>query len=385
MRTIAVLTVSRSDYWILRPILQRVAADPDLELRLLVGGVHAEDRFGRSIDRILEDGFPIAGRVDSSTAGDDPASIAAAAAETLHRTAPFLSKDVDILLLLGDRYEMLAAATAAALASVPIAHVHGGERSEGAVDDAFRHALTKMSHLHFVAHEEAARRVLQLGEEPWRVFVSGAPALDALVDFSPIDRTELLARVGLEAPGPFLLATFHPATLEAGAAAEQARELLEAIDEVGLCAVITAPGRDAESLAVRSSIEAFAAARPGRIGFAADLGWPAYPSMMAHAAAMVGNSSSGILEAASFGLPVVDVGDRQRGRLAPPNVIHAACRRSEVSAAIRRALDPAFRDGLKGLVNPYGDGRAAERIVQGLKSAPSADTLLRKRFRDLEG
>jgi UDP-hydrolysing UDP-N-acetyl-D-glucosamine 2-epimerase len=382
MRTIGVVTVARSDYGIYRPVLRALAQREDISLQLYVGGMHLLERFGSTIEEIERDGFPIAERVDFLLPEDSPQAVAQSIgrgvigfAEAFTRSPP------DLLVVLGDRFEMFAAGVAALPLGFPLAHIHGGESTEGLIDEAIRHSLTKLSHLHFASTEAHARRVVQLGEEPWRVVVSGAPALDSLADFVPISDEQLEER-GVRLRGPTLLVTYHPVTLEHTRTAADLQAVLEGIEESGLDAVLTFPNADTSHGEVVESIERFAA-RNDRYTLVRNLGPDAYFTLMSQAAAMVGNSSSGIIEAASFHLPVVDVGIRQQGRMRGPNVLHAEADRSSVADAIARATNAGFRPSLAGLVNPYGDGHAAARIVETVANIPLDERLLIKRFHDL--
>jgi UDP-hydrolysing UDP-N-acetyl-D-glucosamine 2-epimerase len=385
VRTIGVVTVGRSDYGIYRPVLRALRDRSDLEVALFVGEAHLLERFGRTVDEIELDAHPIAGLVRyGADRGDDNVrntarmlgSAVTAFGETLADQRP------DVLLVLGDRVEMLAAGVAALPLTIPVAHLHGGESSAGVIDDAARHALTKLSHLHFAATEQAARRIVQLGEEPWRVVVSGAPALDAITEFLPLTDGQLAER-GVPVRGDFLLVTYHPVTLRQ----EQTREgllcVLAAVEQSGLDAAFTYPNMDAGHRDVIDAVERFAASSE-RYTVVRNLGAQAYYTLMSRAAAMVGNSSSGIIEAASFRLPVVDVGDRQRGRLRAANVIHAASDTGGIGEAIAHAVSPDFRAALSDLVNPYGDGHASARIAERLATVPLDERLLVKRFHDLE-
>jgi UDP-hydrolysing UDP-N-acetyl-D-glucosamine 2-epimerase len=382
VRTIGAVTVARSDYGICLPVLRAIRAEPDLRLQLFVSGTHLSKEFGLTVRDIEADGFPIAKRVPIPRRSDAPEGIAESMGEgTAAFARAFARQRPDILLVLGDRYEMHAAALAALPFALPVAHIHGGERTEGALDDALRHCITKLSHLHFVAAEAYANRVRQLGEEPWRVTVSGAPALDNLRSLALLAPQELAARFGLRLDGPFLLVTFHPVTLEFERTDEYAAELMAALETAGLPAVFTMPNADTRGRQVRKRIEEFVRAHPASQAVE-NLGTQGYFSLMARAAAMVGNSSSGIVEAPSFKLPVVNVGSRQGGRLRAANVLDAGSGRAEIAAGIRRALSPDFRAGLASLVNPFGDGRAAERIVAVLKGGELNAALVRKGFHD---
>ena len=383
MRTITAVTVARSDLGIYLPVWKRIVAEPGLRLEVIAAGAHLVDEFGRTERDIAAAGFEIVDRVETLLAADSPAAVSRSIGlGVLGFAQAFARRRPDILLALGDRHEMLAAVAAALPQTIPVAHLHGGETSEGAIDESIRHAITKLSHLHFVAAEDYRRRVVQLGEEPWRVTVSGAPGLDHLRALPPLSQEELERRIGMPLSPPPLLVTFHPATLEHERTADQTAELLAALAASDLPVVFTYPGADAGARIIIAAVEEFAKDRP-RARCVNSLGSQAYFSLLRLAAAMVGNSSSGIIEAASFELPVVNVGNRQRGRLRAANVVDAPCRREEIYRAIRTATGAPFRESLRGLQNPYGDGRAAERIVAVLRDAPLDERLIVKRFHDL--
>jgi UDP-hydrolysing UDP-N-acetyl-D-glucosamine 2-epimerase len=384
MTRVGVVTVARSDYGIYRPVLQELTRHEDIEPLLFVGGAHLLERFGRTVQEIERDGYPIAARVDVLVSDDSPYAVA----ESIGRgvtafAAAFSTTRPDMIILLGDRYEMLAAGIAALPLAIPIAHIHGGESTAGAIDDAIRHTLTKLSHLHFASTPAYARRIVQMGEEPWRVTVSGAPALDALTGFAPLNEGEL-DRLGVHLRGPTLLVTYHPVTLLPNNTSDEVDACLGAVSDSGLDAVLTYPNADARHSEIVAAIEAFAASSD-RYTLVKSLGSRAYFTVMARAAAMVGNSSSGIIEAASFRLPVVDIGIRQQGRVRGENVLHAEPNRAAIGEAINVAVSAGFRASLDGLTNPYGDGQAARRIVDILASTPLDVRLLVKRFHDLEG
>jgi UDP-hydrolysing UDP-N-acetyl-D-glucosamine 2-epimerase len=386
VRTIAVVTVGRSDYGIYQPVLRRIEREPGLALQLLVGGMHLSPRHGMTVEAIEHDGFDVAARIDAGIESDEPLEVARAMgrgtagfAEVLHRLQP------DLLLVLGDRFEMHAAAIASTPLRIPMAHVHGGELSQGAVDDQLRHSITKLSHLHFVATERYRQRVQQLGEEPWRVTVSGAPALDHLGATEVLTRRDLEHRLGMSLRRAPLLCTFHPETvLGTAAVVEQVMQLLTALDEIRRPVVFTGANADPGGSAIIEALEYASEGRDDRVYFTS-LGTQAYFSLMGHAAAMVGNSSSGIIEAASFGLPVVNVGARQEGRERGANVLDVAPDRAAIVGGLELVLDPEFRRTFKGMDNPYGDGDAARRIIDVLRDIPLDDRLLHKRFVDMEG
>ena len=383
MRTIGVVTVARSDYGIYRPILRRIHADPELCLQLYVGGTHLSPEFGRTVTEIERDGFPIVERIEMLLSSDSPEGIAKSIglgtvgfAQVFARTRP------DLMLVLGDRFEMLAAAVAALPFAIPMAHIHGGEATEGAIDDAIRACLTKLSHLHFVSTDAYRKRVIQLGEAPWRVHVTGAPALDNLTEIASLCPAELASRLGFPMTPPPLLVTFHPVTLEYEDAAGHIGELLAALDRLGHPVVFTYPNADTHGRVIIDAINSYVRSHTNAHVFP-NLGIETYFSLMTHAAAMVGNSSSGIIEAASFRLPVVNIGNRQRGRIRGRNVIDAPCFTSDIEQAVRRAMDPAFRLSLDRLSNPYGDGQAAPRIIDALKACVLGPDLIVKKFHEV--
>ena len=368
MREIAVLTTSRADFGIYEPVLREMAKSRLLKVRLIVSGSHLERRFGRTIDEIRNAGFPIFRRV-RGLRGD--------MAESMSQTVAgmgrlFRSWRPDLLVALGDRFEMFAGALAAVPYNIPIAHLHGGDVTVGAIDDSFRHALSKFAHLHFVTTRDSAARLRRMGEEPWRITVSGAPALDRLKTFKPVE---------MEIPKRFLLVTFHPVTREPGDETAQVEAVVKALDQCGIPCLITAPNADPGNAEIRARLERYCATHPGS-RFVENLGAQRYFTVMSRASAMVGNSSSGMFESPSFRLPVVNIGSRQEGRLRARNVVDCPCTTTAIVAAVRRALSPRFRRSLRGLRNPYGDGQAAGLIVRVLERIPLDRRLLLKSFHD---
>lgn len=383
MRKIAVVTVGRSDYGLLRPVLREITATEGLALRLIVAGAHLERSQGLTVREILADGWKPAARV-KVPAADTPEGISRAmGAACAGFAAAFVRLKPDLILVLGDRYEMHAAALAALPFTIPVAHLHGGELTHGAFDDSLRHSITKLSHLHLVANRSYARRVSQLGEEPRRIFVTGSPAVDNIRSTPRLSRPQLEADLGLDLARPTLLVTFHPTTLEWRDAGRQTRELLAALAASGLQSVVTMPNADTGNAGIRRLLRSFAKVRRD-VRLVESLGSRRYLSLMAHAAAMLGNSSSGLVEAPSFRLPAVNVGTRQGGRLRAKNVIDCGYGRAEVLRALRKAVSPRFRASLKDMTSPYGDGRAAPRIARVLLKTP-LQGLTDKRFADING
>lgn len=385
MRTIGVVSVGRSDYGIYLPILRRIKNDDDLQLHLFVGGMHLLPEYGMTINAIEADGFQIVKKIEMLGYSDRPQDIAASIGRGVIGFAnAFEHYTPDILVVLGDRFEMYSAALAALPFNIPIAHIHGGELTQGAIDDALRHSMTKLSHLHFVSTERYARRVIQLGEEPWRVIVSGAPGLDHLDTVNYQAREFLESRFGIDLSSPTLLVTFHPVTLEYEQVELQIDAVLGALHKSECAIIFTAPNADTGGSVVLNKIRHYVASHSNS-QLVDNLGTETYFSLMRYITAMVGNSSSGIIEAPSFKLPVVNIGTRQDGRLRADNIIDVECDEDEILRGITRAVDPTFRRKLNGMINPYRQaGNASEIIVQNLKSIPLDRKLCFKSFYDLE-
>lgn len=364
MRRIAFFTSTRAEYGLLRPLMAEVAARTELALQVIASGTHLSEAHGATWSEIVADGFPIDARVEMAIASDDPEGVALSAAKVLSGVAVALARlKPDVLVLLGDRYELLAAAQAAVLASVPIAHLHGGEATEGAIDESIRHAVTKLSHWHFAAAEPYAERIRQMGEAQDRVWNVGAPAMDNIAALDPVPRDDLERFLGLTLRAPAFLVTYHPVTLEDDGGLKAMQALLAALDTGAGSVVITGANADPGANAIRATLQAFADERPDRVVLVESLGARRYLSLMRHVDAVVGNSSSGLLEAPAVGVPTVDIGPRQQGRLRAPSVLHCG----ESAAEIRQALDSALSAEHRVIAarreSPYGRPGAARRIV----------------------
>ncbi len=383
-RTISILTVGRSDFSRYRPVLRALQSRTDVEMRLLATGGHFSPVYGETWREIEAAGFTFEPGLEATLACDTPVAVGksiamatAALAQSFARSLP------DLLVVLGDRYEMLSGVNAALGFNLPVVHLHGGAVTEGAIDELVRHALTKMSHYHLVSTEEYARRVCQMGEEIWRVKVVGAPGLDELADMATMDLAALTEETGLNLAAGYLLLSFHPVTLELAETEQQIRAVLRAVEESPLPCVITYPNADPGSQGIISAINVYAKAHPKRAKVFANAGGKLYTSLMARATAMIGNSSSGLVEAPTFKLPVVNIGIRQDGKIKARNVIDCTCDPSDIAAALQRATSQDFRASLAALANPYGDGMAGRRIAEILSTLPLDKRLLRKRFIDL--
>jgi UDP-hydrolysing UDP-N-acetyl-D-glucosamine 2-epimerase len=363
--------------------MQAIAAEPALTLQLVVCGQHLDPRFGETWEAIEADGFKIDARVDLGLTDDSRLAVTVATGRAVGGLAEVLTHlKPDLVLVLGDRYEILAAGVAALLLNIPLAHIHGGELTEAAMDDSIRHALSKMASLHFVAAAPYAQRVIQMGEEPARVIVSGAPGLDQIATLKPLTRAELAAQLKLTLADPLFLITYHPVTLQRDDGGHGVTALLQALNAYPTATMVfTGVNSDPGHRAIQDMIAAFVAGDPSRRVAVASLGQRGYLSAMGLAAAVVGNSSSGLIEAPTLGIPSVNIGDRQKGRLRSPTVIDSGEDTAAIREALARALDPGFRAHATG-EPAYGRGGAAAKIVAALKAVPLSQLSV-KHFHDI--
>ena len=377
-RKICVVTGSRAEYGLLYWVLKGIQEDASLELQIIVTGVHLSPEFGSTWQVIEQDGFTIDAKVEMLLSSDTPVGIAKSIglgvigfADALDRLRP------DILLLLGDRFEIMAAAQAAMVARIPIAHIAGGDTTEGAFDEAICHSITKMSHIHFVTNEDSARRVRQLGEDPDRIHLVGNPGLDQIRRLTLLSREELERDLGFEFRERNLMVTFHPVTLEQQTASAQFQDLLQALDTLGpdMGIIFTKPNADTDGRLLIRMVDDFAATHSNAKAFSS-LGQLRYLSALSHVDVVVGNSSSGLYEAPSFGKPTVNIGDRQKGRLQAASVVNC----EPMADEILRTVTAAFSMDCGAVVNPYGDGNSSPRIVAVLKAVPDPRGLLKKHF-----
>lgn len=385
MPVIAIATSTRADWGLLRPIARALTLREGVEVRVVATNMHLNPRFGMTVGEIEADGFEVAARVAMPSAeGASAADTVRAAAECMAGMADaFEAIRPDMLVILGDRYEMLAVAQAATVMRIPIVHIAGGEISEGAFDDSIRHAITKLSSLHLTATEPYRRRVVQMGEDPAMVVNTGAIGVYNLTHETPIPREELEADLGIAIDRRTLLVTLHPATMDDTPAAATCANMLSALDSFPDSTLIfTYPNNDPEGEWIIRLIDSYVAARKGRAVAVASLGWKRYLSALHYVGAVVGNSSSGIVEVPSMGIPTVDIGIRQRGRLCAPSVIHCATDASSIASAIARALSPEFREAAAAVVNPYGGPDTLRAMTDAILSADHK-ALRTKRFHDI--
>jgi UDP-N-acetylglucosamine 2-epimerase (non-hydrolysing)/GDP/UDP-N,N'-diacetylbacillosamine 2-epimerase (hydrolysing) len=375
-RRIGVVTTSRADYSHLYWPLRELAAHPEVELGVFALGAHLSPEFGNTLQEIERDGFPIQARIECLLSSDTDTGMAKTIGLAMLGLADALTAwRPDLLLLIADRYEMLAPASVALALRIPVAHIEGGEISQGAIDDQVRNALTKLAHIHFTSTPAARRRVIAMGEEPWRVHHAGAPSLDHLSRSKLLDRAALEARLGISLTPPTVLAAYHPVTILKDTTAE-ADALFAALAEAPGQLLFVYPNSDAGSYALIERTRALAETRKDTHIFV-NLDAVTYWSLLGQVDAMIGNSSSGIMEAASFALPAVNVGMRQQGRERARNIIDVAPEAAAILAAMEQALRPEFRASLRGMANPYGNGTAAVTIARVLTTV-ALDCLLIK-------
>lgn len=368
-RKICVVTGTRAEFGLMRMLMQHLSEMPDLDLQVIATGMHLSPEFGLTYREIEEAGFTIGAKVEMLLSADSASSVTKSMGLGMIGFADaYQQMQPDIVVVLGDRFEIFAAAAAALIAGIPIAHLHGGETTEGAFDEAIRHSITKMSHLHFVAAEEYRRRVIQLGEQPDRVFLVGGLGIDAINQILPLKREELEQSLDFKLGRRNLLVTFHPVTLDGGSSSDQMNELLAALDELEDTHIIfTMPNADTGSRELIKMVEDFVDTHENAKAFAS-LGQLRYLSCMRLADAVVGNSSSGIAEAPSMRVPTVNIGDRQKGRLRSPSIIDCPAERLAIGNALDQALSEDFISAISKSVSSYGMGGASKAVAEILRT-----------------
>ena len=381
MKKVAVVTATRAEYGILRPLIMCLEAEAEIELQLLVTGTHLSEKYGKTEDEIVKDGLPIYERIPILEEGNSAYDVSCTMANAIKGFAGYFAKEhPDLVVILGDRTEMLGICSAAMNECIPIAHLHGGELTEGAVDDCVRHALTKMSYLHFPAAEEYRKRIIQLGEKPDRVFNVGALGVENILKAPLLSYEEMCKNVGIPQGKKYVVATFHPVTLEKRSAAEQVDALIDAMrqkDEYYY--LITKANSDVGGALVNDRFEAYCQS-VSNAKLVASLGMQRYLSAVKYSSFVLGNSSSGIIEAPAFGVPTVNIGDRQKGRLMADTIIQCDAETAAIVAAMDKAVDAARK--VSGL---YGDGNTSEKIVNIIKEFLFGEKVdLKKKFYDVE-
>ncbi|QTR48506.1 UDP-N-acetylglucosamine 2-epimerase [Candidatus Thiothrix anitrata] len=382
-RKICVITGTRAEYGLLRWVMQGIKDDPELTLQIIATGMHLSPEFGLTYQAIEQDGFQIDHKVEMLTSSDTSVGIAKSMglgmigfADTLAQLQP------DIIVVLGDRFEIFSAVSAALVARIPVAHLHGGETTEGAFDEALRHSITKMSHLHFVAAEAYRQRVIQLGEQPERVFLVGGLGIDNIKRLSLLNKAELEQSLDFKLGTKNLLITFHPVTLETATAADQMQMLLLALEELEDTQLIfTLPNADTDGRALIKMVEQFVAKHANARAYTS-LGQLRYLSCIAHVDGVIGNSSSGLIEVPSFKKGTINIGDRQRGRLQAESIINCEPTLASIKSALKQLYSVEFQEKLCHVINPYGEGGASIKIIDTLKHYKISE-ILKKKFHDL--
>jgi UDP-N-acetylglucosamine 2-epimerase (non-hydrolysing)/GDP/UDP-N,N'-diacetylbacillosamine 2-epimerase (hydrolysing) len=386
-RRICVVTSSRAEYGHMYWLMKEIQADPDLILQLVVAGAHLSKKFGLTYQDIEKDGFKIDKRLKTLLYSDSEVGISksigrgcAAFADAFHEIKP------DIIVILGDRYEMLAAAIAAYIAKKPIAHLHGGELTGGLIDEGIRHSITKMASLHFAGTDEYRQRIIQMGEDPKFVFNFGSPGLDSTHKLTFLNKEKLAEFLHFDLSGKVGLVTFHPVTLERNTSQQQVLNLLHVIDKFDFKAVFTTTNADTYGRVINIEIQKHCRKHPQKYIFVYNLGQLKYFSCLKNFDLMIGNSSSGLIEAPSFSMPVVNIGDRQKGRMKAKNIIDVEPTQEAISEGIKKALSEGFKKSIRATINPYdkyGDGKNSIRIKEKLKRIKLTEELTKKNFYDL--
>jgi GDP/UDP-N,N'-diacetylbacillosamine 2-epimerase (hydrolysing) len=385
MKKICVVTSTRADYGILKPLLTRLQADSMLDLHIAVTGAHLSPEYGDTYREIENDGFAIHKKIDILLSSDSRSAMSKSMGLAMISFAGYFEEEApELLILLGDRYEIMAVACAASSQNIPIAHIHGGETTIGAVDEAFRHSVTKMSALHFTSCEAYRRRVVQLGEQPDCVYNVGALAVENIKTVQLLSAGELSEQLGFRLePGQYCVVTFHPATLE-GSQEMQFGELTAALDKFPqMRYIITGANADSGSRMLNSLWKQYAENHENCL-FVDSLGMKRYLSALRYCAAMIGNSSSGMLEGPESKIPTIDIGDRQKGRIRANSILHCEPRRDAIAAAMEKAFSAEFREIARSVKNPYGDGKTSEKIVAVIKERLETGIPLKKTFYNIK-
>ncbi|NCC01717.1 MAG: UDP-N-acetylglucosamine 2-epimerase (hydrolyzing) [Clostridia bacterium] len=384
MKNICILTATRAEYGLLKPIIKKIMKVEDFDVQVVATGAHLSPEFGLTYREIENDGIKIDKKIEILLSGDTPAAISKSMGLAMISFADYFEKlKPDILVVLGDRYETLAVCCSAMNQRIPIAHLYGGETTEGAVDEAIRHAITKLSYLHFTSTEEYRRRVIQLGEHPNRVFCVGAMGIENILNERLLSKIELEETMNLSLDKPYAMVTFHPVTLEDSDTEKQMQELLFACRQHHeMNFIFTKANADAGGRTINQMIDKFVGENDNAVAFTA-LGMKRYLSALKFSSMVIGNSSSGLIEAPSFGIPTINIGDRQKGRLQANSVINCLPEGEDIDKAIVLALSDNFSNKARKTINPYGDGNTSEKIVATIKDFLLNNKInLKKKFYD---
>lgn len=385
MKKICVVTATRAEYGLLRNVIARIENDSELELSLIVTGTHLEKKYGNTIQEIIEDGFPIAEEIPILSYEEGEIGIIKTMATALVSFGDsFCRLKPDMLVVLGDRYELLPICEAAMICKIPIAHISGGEITEGAIDDCVRHSITKMSQIHFPGCETYRKRIIQMGEEPEYVFNYGDVGVENILNINYMDKTELEESIEFKLDKPYACVTFHPVTLDATAPEMQIKELLNAIENFPeMKFIFTGSNADLGGDIINQLIKEFVA-KHNNCRWYSSLGIRRYLSLLRKSEMIIGNSSSGIVEAPCFGIPTINIGDRQKGRLQADSIINCVAEQNEIIKAINVGLTKEFKETAAKTVNPYGAGNTSEGIVKEIKNYLSEERKISKKFYDIK-
>nr|WP_309098444.1 UDP-N-acetylglucosamine 2-epimerase [Fredinandcohnia onubensis] len=386
MKRISILTATRAEYGLLKPIIEKLNIVPEFDIRIVVTGAHLSPEFGLTYKEIEQDGLEIDKKVEMLLSADTPGAISKSMGLAMISFADYFEElKPDLLMVLGDRYETLAVCTVAMNLRIPIAHLYGGETTEGAVDESIRHAITKLSYLHFTSTEEYRKRVIQLGEQPDRVLCVGAVGIENILNQDLMSKSELGESIDFNLNRPYAIVTFHPVTLEDNSSAVQFQSLLEVCKKYqDINFIFTKANADANGRIINKMIDDYVSENDNAIAFTS-LGMKRYLSGLKHCAMVIGNSSSGLVEAPSFGIPTINIGDRQKGRLQADSVINCEPSFQDIARAMVLALSDEFKNKAKNTINPYGDGNTSEKIVAAVMDYLLVDKIeLKKKFYDLE-
>ena len=385
-KIISILTATRAEYGLLKPIINKLNKIDEFDIRIVVTGAHLSPEFGLTYKEIENDGFLIDEKIEILLSSDTPQGVSKSMGLAVIGFADYFNKlNPDLLIVLGDRYETLAVVMTAMNQRIPVAHLYGGETTEGAIDEAIRHAITKLSYLHFTSTEEYRKRVIQLGESPDRVFNVGAIGIENILNEKLLSKNELAASLNVSLNRTYAVVTFHPVTLEDGTSKEQVLELFEAFKQKSdIDFIITKSNADADGRIINKLIDEYSNSNSNIYGYTS-LGLKRYLSALKYCSMVIGNSSSGLVEAPSFGVPTINIGDRQKGRIQASNIINCEPNKESILNSIDVAISDAFAKKVKDVINPYGDGDTSNKIVEVVLDYMNNDKIkLKKKFYDCE-
>ncbi len=386
MNKLAIITGTRAEYGLLKPLISKLKNCNEFDVKVIATGTHLSPEFGYTYKEIEKDNIHIDEKVEILMSSDSSIGISKSLglaiisfSEVFDRMKP------DAVIVLGDRYEIYGVTTAASISKIPVIHLHGGETTEGAFDEAFRHCITKMSYFHFTANEEYRKRVIQLGESPERVFNVGAIGIENILSMDLLTKSELEENIKFKLDKPYGLVTFHPVTLEKGTAQKQFKELLNSLSKMkNMKFIITKANADSDGRIINKMIDEYVQNNKERVISFTSMGQLRYLSAMKYCSLVIGNSSSGIVEAPTFKKPTINIGDRQKGRIQATSIINCRSQEDEILNGINKALNKEFLDEIQQIVNPYGDGNTTSKIIEVIRKELFKDINMKKKFYDLD-